>query len=98
MKSIPGLELVELPEATWCCGSAGVYNLERPDDAAIFLDRRMRNLAATKADVVAVGNVGCAIQLSAGIRARGLRMRVLHPVSLLAAAYRGERPRNSTIQ
>jgi glycolate oxidase iron-sulfur subunit len=88
LRAIPWLELVELPEAAWCCGSAGIYNVARPDDARVFLERKVRNIATTGAEVVAVGNPGCALQIEAGLRAAGLRIRVAHPVSLLAEAYR----------
>jgi len=96
LRAIPGLEPVDLPEAAWCCGSAGIYNVVRPDDARVFLDRKVRNVAATGASIVAMGNPGCAMQIEAGLRAAGMRVRVAHPVSLLAEAYRGElRMRNA---
>ncbi len=91
LASIPGLELHELEESTWCCGSAGVYNITQPETARKLLDRKMGHLAATNAEVVATGNPGCMIQLQSGMRSTGLRMRVEHPVSLLARAYREER-------
>jgi glycolate oxidase iron-sulfur subunit len=50
----------------------------------------MANVAATRADVIAVGNTGCLIQLAAGVRQAGLKMRVVHPVDLLDKAYRNE--------
>jgi Fe-S oxidoreductase len=90
LRAIPGLELAELPEAAWCCGSAGIYNIARPDDARVFLERKVRHIASTGAEVVAVGNPGCALQIEAGLRAAGLRVRVAHPVGLLAEAYRNE--------
>lgn len=40
-RSIPGLKLVELPEANWCCGSAGIYNLTQPEMAGQLLERKM---------------------------------------------------------
>jgi glycolate oxidase iron-sulfur subunit len=90
LRAIPGLALVDLPESTWCCGSAGIYNVVRPDDARVFLDRKIRNIAATGATIVAMGNPGCALQVEAGLRAAGMKVRVAHPVSLLAEAYRNE--------
>ena len=90
LQSIPGLELVPLAEADWCCGSAGVYNITQPEMSMELLDRKMDHVAATGAQVVVVGNPGCAIQLEHGGRRRGLEIAVHHPVSLLAAAYRAE--------
>jgi glycolate oxidase iron-sulfur subunit len=88
LKSIPGIEFVEMNEADWCCGSAGVYNITQPALAGEVLKRKMANVAATGADVIAVGNTGCLIQLAAGVRQAGLKMEVAHPIDLLDEAYR----------
>lgn len=90
LKSIPGLELVELTEATWCCGSAGVYNLTQPEMAQQLLDRKMKHIAETRAQTVATANPGCLIQLQQGARAQGIPLKIVHPISLLAEAYRQE--------
>ena len=88
IQSIPGIEFVELPEATWCCGSAGIYNVTRFDDSMKFLERKMNNLASTNADIVVTGNPGCHLQLQYGIKKFGLKMEVVHPVTLLRRTYR----------
>ncbi|HEY0791296.1 MAG TPA: (Fe-S)-binding protein [Chthoniobacterales bacterium] len=88
LQAIPGLELVELPESAWCCGSAGIYNITQPEMSQKLLQRKMENLQKTGADIVASANPGCSVQLQAGIRQTGSQLRVLHPVSLLAQAYR----------
>jgi glycolate oxidase iron-sulfur subunit len=87
LAGIPGLTLVPLAEADWCCGSAGSYSLLQPEMAARLLARKMRHLAASGADVVASGNPGCLWQLRLGVARVGLRVRVAHPVELLAEAY-----------
>ena len=91
LRSIPGLELVELPESNWCCGSAGIYNITQPEMAGQLLDRKLANLKKTKASIAASANPGCSIQLEAGLRKHNTPMQVLHPVSLLARAIRGEK-------
>jgi len=88
LKLVPGLQLVELPESTWCCGSAGVYNITQPEMSQKLLERKLSCLDKTKASVVATANPGCMVQLEAGIRASGRAVRVVHPISLLAEAYR----------
>lgn len=93
LKSIPGLELRELGESTWCCGSAGVYNITQPEAAQQLLDRKMLHVTEAKAETVATANPGCMIQLQSGVRARNLETRVEHPVTLLARAYRAEEKR-----
>jgi glycolate oxidase iron-sulfur subunit len=91
LRSIPNLRLVELPESNWCCGSAGIYNLTQPEMANQLLDRKLRHIRSTNTGVVATANSGCLLQLINGANAHGLKIRVTHPVSLLAEAYRRER-------
>jgi glycolate oxidase iron-sulfur subunit len=90
LQAIPGLKLVELPESTWCCGSAGIYNITQPQMSQKLLRRKMANIEATGAQVVASANPGCSVQLLAGVRASNLKITVAHPISLLAEAYRKE--------
>jgi glycolate oxidase iron-sulfur subunit len=84
---IPGLELVELPESDTCCGSAGIYNLVQPEMADSLLRRKMGNIAASGASVVACANAGCMMQLKLGARQYGPNVEVVHVVDLLDRAY-----------
>jgi glycolate oxidase iron-sulfur subunit len=86
---IDGLEFVELPEADWCCGSAGSQLITHYETSLKVMDRKMDNLASTKANVIASGCPGCQMQLNTGIERRGLPVRVVHPVTLLDEAYGG---------
>jgi len=88
LKAIPGLELVEMAEADWCCGNAGSHAITDPQGSGEILDRKMAQVAATGAEVVASGCPGCQIQLWRGVRRAGLKMRVVHPIELLDQAYR----------
>jgi len=88
LKLIPNLQLVELPESTWCCGSAGIYNIVQPEMANKLLDRKLGHLQSTGAAIVANGNSGCLLQLINGVKQKGLKVRVVHPITLLAEAYR----------
>jgi glycolate oxidase iron-sulfur subunit len=85
---IPNLKLVELPESLWCCGSAGIYNIVQPEMANQLLDRKLKHIKSTGASIVANGNPGCLLQLINGAKHQGLNLRVVHPVTLLAEAYR----------
>jgi glycolate oxidase iron-sulfur subunit len=82
--------MTELPESTWCCGSAGIYNLIQPKMANDLLDRKVKHIQSTGAQVVATGNPGCMLQVLNGCQKAGTNVRVAHPVTLLAEAYRGE--------
>jgi glycolate oxidase iron-sulfur subunit len=90
LRLIPGLSIVELKEASWCCGSAGIYALSQPEQADLLLERKVSHVLATGASIVATGNPGCLMQVAKGLRAHGSGIRVLHPISLMAAAYRRE--------
>jgi glycolate oxidase iron-sulfur subunit len=86
---IDGVEFVELPEADWCCGSAGSQLITHYDTSRKVLDRKLDNIAKTKASILASGCPGCRMQLITGLKRRGLPVRVVHPVTLLDEAYGG---------
>lgn len=87
---IPGLQLVELPESTWCCGSAGIYNITQPEMSEQLQTRKIENIRKTGVSVVATSNPGCHLQLLNGAKKQGIKLEVLQPVTLLARAYRAE--------
>ncbi|MFL5828124.1 MAG: (Fe-S)-binding protein [Thermoleophilaceae bacterium] len=86
---IPELELVEPAEWEICCGSAGIYNLLNPEPATELGRRKVENLLATGADVIAAGNPGCAIQIAAVSEQMGRPLRVLHPIELIHMSIQG---------
>jgi glycolate oxidase iron-sulfur subunit len=88
LRAIPNLRLVELPESNWCCGSAGIYNITQPEMANKLLERKMDNIRSTGAAIVANANSGCLLQLINGAREHNVPVRVVHPITLLAEAYR----------
>lgn len=90
LSKIPGITLVELPESSWCCGSAGVYNITQPEQSDALLGRKLENVRATGATILATANPGCHLQIARGLDAAGEKVRVFHPVSILASAYRNE--------
>jgi len=75
-------------ESSLCCGSAGIYNLTQPDMAQRLQARKTAAIEATGASVVVTANPGCALQVSAGLRTRGVRAEVTHIVELLDRAYK----------
>jgi len=89
LKSIPNLKLVELPESNWCCGSAGIYNLLQPEMANQLLDRKLGHIKKTNAPIVASANPGCLAHMFNGVRRHQMPVRLVHPITLLAEAYRG---------
>ncbi len=90
LAGIPQLETAEIPEASLCCGSAGVYNLLQPETANQLGARKVDNLLSTGAQAVLSANPGCLLQLMNGLRQRGLKtMPAFHMVELLDASIRG---------
>lgn len=87
---VPALERVEMSDAEACCGSAGIYSLARPTDAAAVLEPKLDSLRASGARLLVTGNPGCHLQWDAGVRAAGMDVRVAHVVEVLAEALRGE--------
>lgn len=90
LRAIPGIELVELADATHCCGSAGVYNITQPEQAGKLQREKVGKIGATGAGCVAVANPGCHLQIENGLRDAGIVAETVHPASLLAEAYRKE--------
>lgn len=90
IRRIPGIELVELEEASWCCGSAGVYNIVNYRMSMNLLERKMRHVEKTGADILVTANPGCYLQLKLGVRKFGLGMEVLHIAELLDRQYPGD--------
>jgi len=92
LAKIPGLRLIEMNESSVCCGSAGIYNLTEPEMAQRLGKRKVENVEATGATIVATANPGCALQVAAGLRAAGYDASVKHIVELLDDAYAAYRP------
>jgi glycolate oxidase iron-sulfur subunit len=83
-----GFSIKEPAEGHICCGSAGTYNLLQPKLATQLRDRKASNLAATGADVIATGNIGCMAQI-----AGHAGLPILHTASLLDWATGGPLPK-----
>lgn len=87
LRALPGVEFVALPNADWCCGSAGVYNLTHPDMADAQLGPKLDSVASVSPDVVVASNPGCLLHMRRGAAARGMAPRFVHLVELLGEAY-----------
>lgn len=85
LRSLPGIEYRELPEADWCCGGAGSYAVYHYDLSLQVLDRKLDNLQRTGAHLLVTSCPACIIHLSFGIHRRGLPVRVCHIAELAAA-------------
>ena len=88
LRTIPDLAFVSLQGAERCCGGAGIYNLMEPDMSQRVLREKLDQIELTKAKILTTGNPGCQMQIGAGARLAGMRLKVCHPVELLDESYR----------
>jgi glycolate oxidase iron-sulfur subunit len=96
LSQIPGVQLVEIPEAPICCGSAGIYNLVQPEAASQLGERKAKLIAALRPDLIVTGNPGCVLQLQSSLAKIHHPVPVLHTIQLLDASLRN-RPLSSLI-
>ncbi len=84
---LAGAELIELREADWCCGSAGMQIIMNYKGSMQILARKIQNIAATEATIVYAGCPGCQLQLGLGAKRFGLKVLIEHPIQLLDRSY-----------
>ena len=89
LRSIPQLELLEIPDGDQCCGSAGVYNLLEPQSAAEIGERKVDNVLSVDAELLASANPGCTLQIRSLLAKRGATLPAAHPIEILDASIRG---------
>ncbi len=89
LAGIPELELREIPDGEQCCGSAGIYNLVEPESAGEIGQRKVDNVLAAGAELLASANPGCTLQIGKIARARGVELVAAHPIEILDASLRG---------
>ena len=90
LQAIPGIELVELSDASMCCGAGGTYTITERDFSLRLLDSKMVSVKETGAEVIATANPGCVLQLQYGAQREGLPIKVRYVTDLLDEAYRAE--------
>jgi glycolate oxidase iron-sulfur subunit len=83
-----GFDVMTPVDAHLCCGSAGTYNILQPELASRLGARKTTTLEALKPDVIATGNIGCAVQIGSFTG-----VPVVHIVELLDWATGGPRPK-----
>ena len=84
LRSLPGVELVELPGADECCGFGGSFSVRLPEVSSAILDKKLDNVERTGADCVVACDAGCLMQMGGGLSRRGSRVRALHLAQVLA--------------
>jgi len=83
LRSLEGVEFVELPGADECCGFGGSFAVRLPEVSAQILAKKLTNVEATGATCLVACDAGCLMQMGGGLRRRRSRVRALHLAELL---------------
>ncbi len=86
LRAIPGVELIEMAMADYCCGSAGSYNVTETQTSLDILAEKMKHARATNAPVIVTANPGCLLQMRAGAKIHSTGQEVVHVIELLDRA------------
>jgi glycolate oxidase iron-sulfur subunit len=89
LKLIPGLIYKELETADACCGSAGTYNITKPEMSDLILQRKLDTVRASGADVLVTSNPGCLLQLKKGLAEQLPGVKLMHLTELLTLSLNG---------
>jgi L-lactate dehydrogenase complex protein LldE len=85
LSKLPGLRLVEMNESTTCCGFGGTFSVKFGDISARMADNKCNHIAATGADAIVAGDLGCLLNIEGRLRRRGdEKTKVLHVAEVLA--------------
>ena len=87
LQKIPELKISSLPETVQCCGAAGSYSLRHDKMAKTLLNELLTTALETPSDYLVSSNIGCALHIAAGLRERGEKIEVIHPIVLLARSF-----------
>ncbi len=82
--SVEGLELREMAEADVCCGFGGTFCVKYPEISNVMVGDKTKNIAATGADMVLAGDLGCLMNMAGKASREGRRFRARHVVEVLA--------------
>ncbi len=90
LRSIPGVDFTEMKDADRCCGSAGSFTIMHHDLSMRVLDKKITNAQKVNPEYLTTSCPTCAMQLSYGLKKAGSKVKVVHPVQLLAETYKEE--------
>ena len=84
LKSVAGARLVELPGAEVCCGFGGTFCVKYPDISVRMTSDKCADIAATGADTLLAGDMGCLLNMAGRLSRLGSAVRVRHVAEVLA--------------
>jgi L-lactate dehydrogenase complex protein LldE len=83
LEAVDGAEMVELKGTQECCGFGGVFSVEHPEISAAMLERKIKNIEATGADVVVSCDAGCITHINGGLHRRSLPAKAVHIAQII---------------
>ena len=88
LEAIPGVHVSVVENAEECCGGAGIYGITHPELGGEIGRDKVAAVRREAADAACTPNPGCMMQIGAGLRLKGAREGVVHPIELLDESYR----------
>ena len=88
LRPVRGIDLVELPDATTCCGFGGTFAVKNADTSAAMLTDKMRAVLDTGAEVVCAADNSCLLHIGGGLSRQRSGVRAMHVAEILAAQER----------
>jgi L-lactate dehydrogenase complex protein LldE len=85
LRAVADLELVELPQATSCCGFGGTFALKNADTSAAMLADKMSSTLDSGAEVLTAGDNSCLMHIGGGLSRLGTDIRPVHIAEVLAS-------------
>jgi len=85
LRAVQGLELVPLPGEETCCGFGGSFSVIYPEVSKAMMEAKVKAIDSTGADVVAVGDAGCIMNIAGGLRKAGSPIRAMHLIEILTS-------------
>jgi len=84
LASVEGLELAEMQDSEVCCGFGGTFCVKFPDISNKMVGNKTENIAATGADTLLAGDLGCLMNMSGKLSREGKSVKARHVVEVLA--------------
>ncbi|MCX7354012.1 MAG: (Fe-S)-binding protein [Alphaproteobacteria bacterium] len=84
LSSIAGLEIKELVDAEVCCGFGGAFCVKYPAISDRMVTDKAKSVAATGADTLLAGDMGCLLNMAGKLSREGASVRVRHVAEVLA--------------
>jgi len=84
LRGVDGLTLRELPDSEVCCGFGGTFCVKYPEISTRMASDKAADIAATGADTVLAGDMGCLLNIAGRLKREGSSVRVRHVAEVLA--------------